>query len=308
MSAVTQGLDTLITGGHLLTMAGAGVGFVEDGAVAIEGAGSSRWGRAPRSRRTAPRPRRSTRGTAGHAGADRRAHALGGGAGARLGAGGRDVDGAAYGPMLRNADPADAPLGTLWALMEGVANGTTTFGDYTRPMDDLVKSHALMGNRGVVCDSISELNFANREQWIARGWKPGDPTPLDPEAGQASLERSLRLLREVGRPRRRPHPGDLRPARRGLPLQGDAAARAGGGAQARLPDAPARGPGPAREQRHAAALRPPRHPLPRLDRAAGAGPDRRAPLHRDGGRGRDGGAERARAWSAAPTRSASSTA
>ena len=30
-------LDTLITGGHLLTMAGEGVGFVEDGAVGIRG-------------------------------------------------------------------------------------------------------------------------------------------------------------------------------------------------------------------------------------------------------------------------------
>ena len=46
----------------------------------------------------------------------------------------------AYGPMLRNADPADAPLATLWALMEGVANGTTTFADYTRPMGELVRA------------------------------------------------------------------------------------------------------------------------------------------------------------------------
>jgi hypothetical protein len=30
-------LDTLITGGHLLTMAGAGVGFVENGAVGVRG-------------------------------------------------------------------------------------------------------------------------------------------------------------------------------------------------------------------------------------------------------------------------------
>ncbi|HEX5164436.1 MAG TPA: hypothetical protein VFV93_03485, partial [Thermomicrobiales bacterium] len=30
-------VETLITGGHLLTMAGDGVGFVEDGAVAIDG-------------------------------------------------------------------------------------------------------------------------------------------------------------------------------------------------------------------------------------------------------------------------------
>lgn len=96
----------------------------------------------------------------------------------------------ACGPMLRNVDPADAPLATLSALMEGVANGTTTFADYTRPMGELVKSHALLGSRGVACDSISERNFTNLEQWIAQGWKPGDPTPLDAEAGKASLERA----------------------------------------------------------------------------------------------------------------------
>lgn len=197
MSLMTQGFDTLITGGHLLTMAGEGVGFVEDGAVGIRGRKIAAVG---------PRDQVEAQGPAATIIDARDRLALPGlidahmHSAAVLGRGwAQEVElwmDAAYGPLLRNADPADAPLGTLWALMEGVANGTTTFADYTRPMGELVKSHARLGSRGVVCDSISERNFANREQWIAQGWKPGDPTPLDPEAGQASLERSLRLFDE----------------------------------------------------------------------------------------------------------------
>jgi 5-methylthioadenosine/S-adenosylhomocysteine deaminase len=190
-------LDTLITGGHLLTMAGPGVGFVEDGAVGIRGRRITAVG--PRREVEAQGPATVTldaRDRLVMPGLiDAHMHSA-----AVLGRGwAQEVEkwmDSAYGPMLRNADPADAPLATLWALMEGVANGTTTFADYTRPMGELVKSHALLGSRGVVCDSISERNFANREQWIAQGWKPGDPTPLDPEAGRASLERSLRLFEE----------------------------------------------------------------------------------------------------------------
>lgn len=187
-------LDTLITGGHLLTMTGPGVGFVEDGAVGIRGRKIVAVG--PRAQVEAQGPATMTldaRDRLVMPGlVDAHMHSA-----AVLGRGwAQEVEkwmDSAYGPMLRNVDPADAPLATLWALMEGVANGTTTFADYTRPMGELVKSHALLGSRGVVCDSISERNFANREHWIAQGWKPGDPTPLDAEAGKESLERSLRL-------------------------------------------------------------------------------------------------------------------
>lgn len=41
----------------------------------------------------------------------------------------------AYGPLMRQARDADAPLWTMLAMLEGVANGTTRFGDYWFPMD-----------------------------------------------------------------------------------------------------------------------------------------------------------------------------
>ncbi len=84
--------DTLITGGHLLTMQGDGAGFVRDGAIAIEGKTIVAVG-----------PRSEIEGEAkevidatdrlGDAGVGRCSHALVGGPRPGLGAGGRDVDG-----------------------------------------------------------------------------------------------------------------------------------------------------------------------------------------------------------------------
>lgn len=187
--------DTLITGGHLLTMQGDGVGFVEDGAVAIRDGKIVAVG--PRAEVDGPATETID---AAHklvmpGLVDAHTHSQ-----AVLGRGwAQEVQtwmASAYGPMMRHADRRDAPLGTMLALIEGVMNGTTTFGDYTAPMSELVKSHVQMGNRAVVCEGISELNWNNREQWIKEGWKPGDPTPLDRAKGEETLENELRLHEE----------------------------------------------------------------------------------------------------------------
>ena len=187
--------DTLIIGGHLLTMQGEGVGFVEDGAIGITDG-----------KIVAVGPRAEVDGPAketidathklvmpGLVDAHTHSHAV-------LGRGwAQEVQtwmASAYGPMMRHTDRADAPLGTMLALIEGVMNGTTTFGDYSAPMGELIKSHVQMGNRAVVCEGISELNWDNREQWIKDGWKPGDPTPLDRAKGEQTLENELRLHEE----------------------------------------------------------------------------------------------------------------
>jgi 5-methylthioadenosine/S-adenosylhomocysteine deaminase len=94
---------------------------------------------------------------------------------------------------MRHSIENDAPIWTLLALMEGVANGTTTFGDYEFPMNELIQSHIAIGSRAVVCEGVSELNWANRDQWLADGWTPGDPTPLDREMGERTLANELAL-------------------------------------------------------------------------------------------------------------------
>ena len=186
-------IDTLISGGHLLTMAGEGVGFVEDGAVAIEGG-----------KIVAVGPRAEVEAAVGQAGTridatDRLvmpglvdAHTHSSAVLARGWA--QEVAtwmASAYGPLGRHIPTQYRKLGTMVALMEGVANGTTTFGDYVSPLNELIESHVAMGNRAVVCESISELNWDKRPEWLAAGWKPGDPTPLDAAKGEQTLSSSL---------------------------------------------------------------------------------------------------------------------
>ncbi len=184
--------DTLITGGHLLTMQGDGVGFIRDGAVAIEGKEIVAVGPRDEVDSDAREIIDATDRLVMPGLVDAHMHSS-----AVLGRGwAQEVEtwmASAYAPMLRHSNPAHAPLGTLLALIEGVMNGTTTFGDYNRPMNDLIQSHLQMGSRGVLCNGISALNWANREQWIAQGWQPGDPTPLDEETFQRTFQAEKQL-------------------------------------------------------------------------------------------------------------------
>ncbi|MGH2562397.1 MAG: amidohydrolase family protein [Thermomicrobiales bacterium] len=184
--------DTLIAGGHLLTMSGEGAGFVADGAVAIEGRTIVAVG-----------PRTHVEGN------DRARHVID--ATGRLVMPGlidahihsaatvargwaQEVKpwmAGAYGPITQHVDEADADLWTMLALMEGVANGTTSFGDYEWPMDRIVQSHIAMGNRAVLCEGVTELNWSHRDEWLTAGWTPGEPTPLDRDFGEENLRREL---------------------------------------------------------------------------------------------------------------------
>jgi 5-methylthioadenosine/S-adenosylhomocysteine deaminase len=184
--------DTLITGGHLLTMQGDGVGFIEDGAVAIEGRRIVAVG--PRAEVEASGSARqiidATDKLVMPGLIDAHTHST-----AVLARGwAQEVSpwmANSMGPISRHMPAQYRALSTTLALMEGVANGTTTFGDYDKPMGELIASHAQMGNRAVVCQNITELNWDLREQWIAEGWKPGEPTPLDPATGERTLSESL---------------------------------------------------------------------------------------------------------------------
>ncbi len=184
--------DILITGGQLLTMQGDGAGFVQDGAIAIEGKTIVAVGPRDEVDGDAKEIIDATDRLVMPGLVDAHVHSS-----AVLGRGwAQEVEtwmASAYAPMLRHSNPKHAPLGTMLALIEGVMNGTTTFGDYNRPMNDLIQSHLQMGSRGVLCNGISALNWANRKQWIAEGWKPGDPTPLDEETFQRTFQAEKNL-------------------------------------------------------------------------------------------------------------------
>jgi 5-methylthioadenosine/S-adenosylhomocysteine deaminase len=188
-------IDTLITGGHLLTMSGDGVGFVEHGAIAIDRgvivAAGPQEGINARDR--ARRVINVQGGIVMPGLVDAHLHSS-----ATMGRGwAQEVSpwmASSYGPLMAHAIEDDAPIWTMLALMEGVANGTTCFGDYEFPMGELVRQHVAMGSRAVLCEGVTELNWANREQWLASGWKPGDPIPLDRAFGDESFRSELKLF------------------------------------------------------------------------------------------------------------------
>lgn len=187
--------DLLIRGGHLLTMAGDGVGFVRNGAVAISGREIVAVG--PEDAiGSVDRPIQTidASGCLVMPGLiDVHMHSA-----ATIARGlAQEVSawmGSAYGPIVRHIDDDDAPLFSMLALMEGVANGTTTFGDYEAPMMTIAAAHEQMGNRAVLCQGISEIDWSKREEWMAHGWKPGDPAFLDPAKGEAEFERELQVF------------------------------------------------------------------------------------------------------------------
>jgi 5-methylthioadenosine/S-adenosylhomocysteine deaminase len=194
MASRMKMFDTLISGGHLLTMTGEGVGFIENGAVAVDG--RQIVAAAPESAFGHPAARRviDAAGCLVMPGLiDAHVHSA-----ATLGRGlAQEVEtwmASAYGPLMRHARDADAHLWTMLALMEGVANGTTTFGDYEFPMDRVIQSHVTMGNRAVLCEGVTEVDWSQRENWIGQGWKPGEPAILDPAVGEAGLQRELELF------------------------------------------------------------------------------------------------------------------
>lgn len=186
--------DLLIRGGHLLTMAGEGVGFIENGAVAISGREIVAVG--PEDKiATMDRPVQTidASGCLVMPGLiDVHMHS------AATAARGLAQEvaawmGSAYGPIARHINDDDAPLFSMLALMEGVSNGTTTFGDYEAPMMTVAAAHDAMGNRAVLCQGITEIDWSRREDWMKQGWKPGDPAFLDPAVGEREFARELEV-------------------------------------------------------------------------------------------------------------------
>jgi 5-methylthioadenosine/S-adenosylhomocysteine deaminase len=187
--------DLLIRGGHLLTMTGGGVGFVEHGAVAIQGREIVAVGpEADILRNDQPVQTIDATGCLVMPGLiDVHMHSA-----ATIARGlAQEVSawmGSAYGPIVRHIADEDAPLFSALALMEGVSNGTTTFGDYEAPMMEIAAVHEAMGNRAVLCQGITEIDWSKRELWMEQGWKPGDPAFLDPAKGEEEFENELAVF------------------------------------------------------------------------------------------------------------------
>ena len=180
--------DTVIRGGHLLTMAGEGVGFVEDGAVAIRGHTLVAVG---------PRTEVEAQGDAREIIDATDCLVMPGLIDAHLHSSalfqrGRSVDVAGWTREPAAPLPAlgrkDAWLATTLALIEGVSSGTTTFADVGLGMAECVQAHVTMGNRAIVAEAISEQR--------PRPAGPGELPGIDVEAGRDAVERALALAEQ----------------------------------------------------------------------------------------------------------------
>jgi 5-methylthioadenosine/S-adenosylhomocysteine deaminase len=185
-------VDRLILHAHLLTMAGAGVGYLADGAVAIHGdrlidVGPSSLLRS----RYAAHDVVDAAGQAllpGFIDAHMHSHwTIGRGVA-------QDIHHwmqKGLAPYAAHLAPEAALAGTRLALLEAVRAGTTTVGDYALPLAGWPEVFAETGIRAVLTATINALPA----QAMA-GWRIGDLYPLDERIGQQRIDAALKLHRE----------------------------------------------------------------------------------------------------------------
>lgn len=183
--------DIVIDHGFLLTMEGPGTGFVNDGAVAIQGNAIRFVGPSgDLTSRTSTHRYIDARGCVVMPGLiDAHIHT-----GLCILRGvSQDIDNwmqRGIWPFSRVLTGQDRVKGSLVNIIEGVLAGTTTFCDYDDNMVEIVKNHVMVGTRARVANLINELSQD------MSGVKLLDLYPFDPAVGQRKLAEAIRLLEE----------------------------------------------------------------------------------------------------------------
>ncbi|MCX7668663.1 MAG: amidohydrolase family protein, partial [Anaerolineae bacterium] len=179
--------DILVTHGHLFTMQGEGVGYIPDGAVAITGSRIAAVGpTAELVGRFAVGRELDASGCAVLPGLiDAHMHTTW--AIARGVA--QDVTHwmqKALAPYARHMTPESALAGAKLNILEALKAGTTTMGDYTRPMPGWAEFFAQVGVRARLTPTINAMPPGGMA-----GWKLGDLYPFDLAAGQRAIDEAL---------------------------------------------------------------------------------------------------------------------
>jgi 5-methylthioadenosine/S-adenosylhomocysteine deaminase len=184
--------DALITHAHLFTMKGDGVGYLADGAVAVRGDRIVAVG--PTSHLAARYEAPETVDASGCAVLpgliDAHIHTPL----AILRGVAQDVDHwmqRALAPYSRHITPEAALAGTRLNILEALKAGTTTLVDYTRPIPGWADAFQQAGVRARLTPTINALPPGGMA-----GWKLGDLYPLDPAAGQASIDAAVAFARD----------------------------------------------------------------------------------------------------------------
>jgi 5-methylthioadenosine/S-adenosylhomocysteine deaminase len=184
--------DLVVTGAHLFTMEGSGVGYVPDGAVAIRGRRIAATGpMADVVGRFQAREVMDVRGCAVLPGLiDAHMHtplAIVRGVA-------QDVAHwmqRALAPYSRQIDTGAALAGSRLNVVEALKAGTTTLVDYARPLPGWAEIFEEVGVRARLTPTINALPPGGMA-----GWRVGDLYPFDETAGRAAIEAAVTFCRE----------------------------------------------------------------------------------------------------------------
>lgn len=184
--------DTLVTHAHLFTMQGQGVGYVADGAVAVKGNRIAAVG--PTSELAARFQAAETVDATGCA-------VLPGLIDAHMHTRLAIVRGVAQdvahwmqralAPYTRHITPQAALAGTRLNVLEALKAGTTTHGEYARPIPGWGEVFADVGLRARLTPNINALPPGGMA-----GWKVGDLYPFDLAVGQAAIDAAAAFARD----------------------------------------------------------------------------------------------------------------
>jgi len=181
---MVEQVDALVAHGHLFTLAGPGVGYVADGAVAVKGSRIAAVG--PTAELTACFQAEETIDATDCA-------VLPGLIDAHMHTPLAIVRGVAQdvahwmqralAPYSRHITPEAALAGTRLNALEALKAGTTTFVDYTKPFPGWPEVFHQFGARARLTPTINALPPGGMA-----GWKVGDLYPLDRDVGQAAID------------------------------------------------------------------------------------------------------------------------
>ncbi len=185
-------VDTLITHAHLFTMQGGGMGYIDDGAVAVHGQRMAAVG--PTSdlvARFQPAETIDASDCALLPGLiDAHMHtplAIVRGVAQDV----RHWMQLALAPYSRHIIPEAARAGSRLNVLEALKAGTTTYVDYARPFPGWAEFYAEVGVRARLTPTINSLPRGDMA-----GWKVGDLYLFDEEAGQAAIDGAVAFARQ----------------------------------------------------------------------------------------------------------------
>ena len=189
---MTDHANTLITHAHLFTMQGEGVGYIGDGALAIQNKQIVAVGTT--TELTARFVADETIDASGHA-------LLPGLIDAHMHTPLAIVRGVAQdvshwmqkalAPYARHLTPEASLAGVKLNVLEALKAGTTTMGDYTKPMAGWPEIFAQVGARARLTPTINAMPPGGMA-----GWKVGDVYPLDEAVGQQAIAEGVAFAQE----------------------------------------------------------------------------------------------------------------